>query len=88
MKQCPCHITGAPLPIRGDAACYDHRQGNDDFAQPRALFSPFADGRKKRLFSKLAAVMQDVPREIVARQLKLFRSRHPDYGAGQRILRR
>ena len=39
-----------PLRISGDADRYDHRAGNDDYAQPRALFALFDDGRKQRLF--------------------------------------
>ena len=27
-----------PLKISGDAACYDHRAGNDDYTQPEDLF--------------------------------------------------
>jgi catalase len=36
----------------GDAGRYDHREGNDDSSQPRALFRLFDDGQKARLFSK------------------------------------
>jgi len=73
-----------PLRIDGDAARYDHRQGNDDFSQPRALFNLFDDDHKKRLFSNLAVAMQGVPQEIVERQVKLFDQVHPEYGAGLR----
>lgn len=77
-------VAEPPLRISGDAARYDHRQGNDDFSQPRALFNLFDDEQRKRLFSNLAAAMQGVPQEIVERQLKLFDQVHPDYGAGVR----
>ena len=46
-----------PLKIAGDAARYDHRVGNDDFSQPRALFNLFDAGAKARLFSNIAAAM-------------------------------
>lgn len=75
-------MAAPPLRISSDAARYDHRQGNDDFSQPRALFNLCDDDQKKRLFSHLAAAMQGVPVEIVERQLKLFDEVHPDYGAG------
>ncbi len=35
-----------PLRIQGDAARYDHRDGNEDFSQPRALFNLFDDQQK------------------------------------------
>ena len=77
-------VAEPPLRISGDAARYDHRKGNDDFSQPRALFNLFDQEQKKRLFGNIAAAMQGVPEEIVARQLKLFDQVHPDYGAGVR----
>ena len=46
-----------PLRISGDADRYDHRVGNDDFSQPRALFNLFDDGQKARLFANYAAAM-------------------------------
>ena len=71
-----------PLRISGDAARHDHRAGNDDFAQPRALFNLFDQGQKQRLFKNIAAAMAGVPEFIVTRQLALFDKIHPDYGAG------
>lgn len=73
-----------PLPIEGDAARYNHRDGNDDFSQPRALFNLFDADQKERLFSNIAAAMSGVPGFIVERQLALFDKVHPDYGAGVR----
>ena len=73
-----------PLRLSGDAARFDHRIGNDDFGQPRALFNLFDAGQKKRLFSNIAAAMAGVPDGVVERQLALFDKVHPDYGAGVR----
>lgn len=73
-----------PLRISGDAARYDHREGNDDFSQPRALFRLFDDAQKGRLFSNIAGAMQGVPEAIVQRQLALFDRVDPAYGAGVR----
>ena len=73
-----------PLKISGDADRYDHREGNDDYGQPRALFNLFDDGQKARLFSNIAEAMQGVPHEIVERQLGHFEKVHPDYAAGVR----
>ena len=71
-----------PLKISGDVDRYNHRVGNDDYSQPRALFNLFDDGEKSRLFSNIAAAMQGVPEEIVDRQLAEFGKVHSDYAAG------
>lgn len=73
-----------PLKISGDAARYDHREGNDDFGQPRALFELFNEGQRDRLFKNVADAMAGVPQNIIDRQVALFDRVHPDYGAGVR----
>ncbi len=73
-----------PLRISGDADRYDHRAGKDDFIQPAALFALFDQAQKQRLFANIAASMTGVPEHIVARQLALFTSVDPAYGAGVR----
>jgi catalase len=82
-KQDPS-VAEPPLRLSGDAMRYDHREGNDDFGQPRALFELFDAGQRARLFSNIAAAMQGVPAPIVERQLELFDRVHPLYGAGVR----
>jgi catalase len=71
-----------PLVSDGPAARFDHRDGNDDFSQPRALFLLFDNAQKARLFDNIAAAMKDVPASIIERQIGLFRQVHPDYGDG------
>ena len=73
-----------PLKIKGDAARHNHREGNDDYGQPRALFNLFDKGQKARLFSNLAEAMQGVPQFIIDLQLGHFEKVHPDYAAGVR----
>ncbi len=73
-----------PLKISGDMDRYNHRIGNDDYVQPRALFNLFDDGQKARLFSNIAAAMGGVPGAIIERQLAHYRQVHPDYEAGVR----
>jgi catalase len=63
---------------------YDHRVGNDDYIQVRALFDLFDEGQKSRLFSNIAAAMGGVPGEIIERQLIHFARVHPEYEAGVR----
>jgi catalase len=73
-----------PLAISGDADRYNHREGNDDYSQPRALFHLFDEGQKQRLFSNIAASMQGVPQEIIDRALVHFDQIDPAYGLGIR----
>jgi catalase len=73
-----------PLRLAGDADRFDHRQGNDDFSQPRALFALFDAGQRSRLFANIAAAMGGVPDFIVERQIGLFDKVDPAYGAGVR----
>ncbi|QDL92903.1 catalase [Paroceanicella profunda] len=73
-----------PMKVTGDMARYNHREGNDDFGQPRALFELFDAGQKQRLFSNIAAAMGGVDAEIIERQCRLFDQVHPEYGAGVR----
>ncbi len=71
-----------PLKVSGDAARYDHREGNDDYTQPGNLFRLMNASQKEQLFSNLAEAMQGVPERIIARQLVHFYKADPDYGRG------
>ena len=73
-----------PLRLSGDADRYDHRVGNDDYSQPRALFELFDPAQRERLFSNIAAAMGGIPQHIEERQLAHFDKVHPDYGNGVR----
>ena len=71
-----------PLALSGDVERHNHRDGNDDYVQPRALFELFDTGQRERLFSNIAAAMEGVSDEIVQRQLVHFGKIHPDYARG------
>ncbi len=71
-----------PLRISGDADRYDHREGNDDYSQPRALFQLFDTDQRERLFGNIADAMGGVPEHIIERQLGHFEKVHPEYAAG------
>ncbi len=73
-----------PLKISGDADRYNHRDGNDDYRQPRALFELFDRDQRRRLCSNMAAAMYGIPGHIVERQLGHLAKVHPDYAAGVR----
>lgn len=71
-----------PLKISGDADRYNHREGNEDYSQPRDLFRLMSDNQKDQLFHNLAEAMEGVPAEIVRRQLGHFHKADPAYAAG------
>ena len=59
-----------PLKLSGEAAdCYNHRDGNDDYKQPAALWALFDDGQKQRTCSNYADAMHGVAKDIIDRQL-------------------
>lgn len=70
------------LDVGDIAKRYDHRVGNDDFSQPRALFLLMSNSQKEQLFSNIKDAMAGVPRDIVDRQIALFEKVHPDYANG------
>ena len=70
------------LAVGDIAKRYDHRVGNDDFSQPRALFLLMSNSQKEQLFSNIKDAMAGVPRDIIDRQIALFEKVHPDYAAG------
>ncbi len=76
-----------PLRISGDMDRWNHREGNDDYVQPRALFNLFDAGQRARLFSNIAEAMQGVPDAIVERQLGHFAQIDPAYADGVRSAR-
>jgi catalase len=77
-----------PLKISGDMDRWNHREGNDDYVQPRALFNLFDAAQRDRLFSNIAEAMQGVPEEIVERQLGHFARIDPAYAEGVRAARK
>ncbi len=77
-------VAEPPLPLDGPADRYDHRDGNDDYGQPAALFRLFSAEQRQRLFSNIAAAMGGVPQAIIDRQLAHFDKIDPAYGEGVR----
>ncbi len=71
-----------PLKISGDADRYNHREGNDDYSQPGALFRLMTPDARERLFQNIADAMAGVPEEIVQAQLVHFHRADPAYAAG------
>src|ERR1700726_1487989 len=73
-----------PLRITGDAARYDHREGNDDYTQAGNLFRLMNQEQRERLFGNIARHMQagNTSRDIQLRQICHFFRADPGYGSG------
>jgi len=71
-----------PLVISGDAARYNHRDGNDDYRQVGDLFRLMRPDAQARLFQNIAEAMAGVPEHIIQRQLAHFYKADPAYGEG------
>lgn len=85
-KQDPS-VAEPPLRINGDAARWNHRDGNDDYAQPRALHDLFTPEQQARLYSNTAEAMQGVDDVIINRVLVHYDLISPAYGNGIRAAR-
>jgi catalase len=61
---------------------FDHRDDDDYYSQPAALFALFDDAQRARLFGNIARHIYGVPQDIVARQIEHFRRIDPAYAQG------
>ncbi len=73
-----------PMKISGDVKRYEENDTYGEYKQPGDLFRMFDEGQKNRLFNNIAAAMQGVSKEIIARQLVHFDKADPEYGNGVR----
>lgn len=72
-----------PLAVDGDAYRHDHHKDTDDhYSQPRALFGLMSTDQKHQLFDNVAAAMDGVPQAIIDRQIALFEKVDPAYADG------
>jgi catalase len=71
-----------PPQAAGAVYRYDHREDEDYYSQPAALFALFDAAHRERLFGNIARHIHGVPNEIVARQLAHFRRIDPAYAQG------
>ncbi len=53
---------------------------DDDFSQVGDLYRLMSTEEKERLTSNIALTMVDIPKEIVNRQIDLFKKADKDYG--------
>ncbi|MEX0970862.1 MAG: catalase, partial [Paracoccaceae bacterium] len=80
-------VAEPPLRISGDAARYDHRDGNDDYKQPRALHDLMDEHQRARLYANTAAAMHGVDDAIIDRALGHYDKISQAYGDGIRAAR-
>jgi len=71
-----------PLPIAGAAEHWDHRQEEDHFAQPGALFRLMPPDAQQRLFDNTARSLGDADRTIKERHVANCTKADPEYGRG------
>ncbi|MCA8241927.1 catalase [Burkholderia sp. AU32262] len=63
---------------------YDHRDDDDYYSQPRALFRLFSADQKERLFANIGRAISGVPQDVVDRVLAHLERIDPAYAAGVR----
>ncbi|WP_147198940.1 catalase [Pantoea sp. MBD-2R] len=71
-----------PLSLEGAADHWNHREDDDYFSQPRALFNLLGEEEHQRMFKRIAGELIQIPEFIQQRQLALFYQVDPAYGAG------
>ncbi|RQU68096.1 catalase [Burkholderia cenocepacia] len=63
---------------------YDHRDDDDYYSQPRALFRLFSADQKERLFANIGRAISGVPQDVVDRVIVHLERIDPAYAAGVR----
>jgi catalase len=71
-----------PLSIEGAADHWNHREDDDYYSQPRALFNLMSPAQQKVLFENTARAMGDAPREIKIRHIGNCLKADKAYGQG------
>ncbi|WER23811.1 catalase [Providencia stuartii] len=71
-----------PLTLEGAADHWNHREDEDYFSQPRALYELLDDAEHQRMFQRIAGELIEASEETQKRQIDLFKQVHPEYGAG------
>jgi catalase len=74
--------TEPPLKIEGDAYHYNHREDDDYYSQPRALYGLMSPEQKKFLYENTARHMGDAPKKIKIRHIGNCYRVNAEYGEG------
>ncbi len=71
-----------PLRVEGTATHWNHREDDDYYSQPRALFQMMNPEQQAALFENTARAMGDAPKEIKIRHIQTCLKADPEYGKG------
>jgi len=71
-----------PLNLEGAADHWNHREDDDYYSQPGALFRLMSPAQQEVLFGNTARAMGDAPREIKIRHIGNCHKADPAYGEG------
>ena len=71
-----------PLSLEGAADHWNHREDDDYYSQPRALFQKMTAEQQGLLFGNTAGAMGDAPREVKIRHIGNCLKADPAYGKG------
>lgn len=71
-----------PLTLCGTADHWNHREDEDYYSQPRALYKLLSKHEHKRMFDRIASELVEASIETQQRQVALFSKVHPKYGEG------
>ena len=71
-----------PLSVEGAAGHWNHREDDDYYSQPGALFNLMNPEQKKALFENTARAMGDAPREVKLRHIGNCMRADKAYGQG------
>ncbi len=71
-----------PLGLEGEAEHFDHREDDDYYSQPRALFQLMRAAQKQALFENTGRAMGDAPEEVKVRHVRNCAKADRAYGEG------
>ena len=71
-----------PEPVGEVAARYNHRDGNNDYAQPGDLFRLIGKDAQQRLINNIVGSLKETQERIQRLQVSHFTKADPAYGAG------
>jgi catalase len=74
--------TERPKQVSGTVARHNHREDNDYYSQPGALFRLLTSDAQQRLIGNIVASMGSIPKHIQERQIQHFYKADPAYGEG------
>ena len=70
------------MALSGSAAHWDHREDDDYFSQPGALFRLMSPAQQQVLFENTAQALAGVPQDIQLRHVNHCLRADPAYGEG------